>query len=485
MPVIRFRKELYCGCSSIVYNCSMTKWIPRRETLDRPLHVGIANSLKEAISEGKLAVGERLPPHRTLADSLGVSVHTVGKAYDELTRTGLVGGQVGRGTFVLDPSQNSQQPFLMERTNQGLIDLSIARPLYDNLHAGKMQSALKDMSTSLNPDVYLACRPNVGLEEHRNAGVKWLSRCGLKTSAKNIVMTNGVCHGMTTALSSVARHGDVVVTDAIAYHLIISLCSYLGIRLQGLKMDNEGVLPDAFEAACKQQEVKVFFTAPTLAGPSVSLMSLERRKELVRIARQYDVLIIEDDVLGPLPENRPPPISALAPERSIYLTSFTKCVMPGLRTGYLVTPETLLPTITGRLIVFSWMATPFISEIASRWIEDGTADELVRWQREKIAERHAIVTEELAQFNWVGHPAALHFWLRLPEQWSAQNMVDHAKALGVAVAPPQPFMTAQSEPMNAVRIAVGGVSSIDRFRQGLILIKDLLKRSPEPLPQIL
>jgi DNA-binding transcriptional MocR family regulator len=206
---------------------------------------------------------------------------------------------------------------------------------------------------------------------------------------------------------------------------------------------------------------------------------------LVRIARQYDVLIIEDDVLGPLPEYRPIPISALAPERSIYLTSYTKCVMPGLRSGYLVAPEALLPTITGRLIVFSWMATPLISELASRWTKDGTADELVCWQRKKIAERHAIVAEELTGFDWAGHPSALHIWLHLPEQWTSQNIVEHAKALGVAVAPPQPFMTAQCQPLNAVRIAVGGVPHPDRFRQGLTLIKGLLKRSPEPLPQLL
>ena len=463
----------------------MTKWIPKREALDRPLHIGIANLIRAAISDGQLAVGERLPPHRTLADILRVSVHTVSKAYDEVTRAGLIGGQVGRGTFVLDPAQSSRQPFLMERTDQGLIDLSIARPLYDNIHVSRMQSALAEMSEGVNPDTYLACRPNIGLGEHRHAGVKWLSKCGLETSTANVVMTNGVSHGMATALSSVARHGDVVVTDVIAHHLIVSLCSYLGLRLQGLRMDEEGVLPDAFEEACKQQDVKVFFTVPTLASPSVNLMSTERRKDLIRIARQYDILIVEDDVLGPLPETRPTPISALAPERSIYLTSFTKCVMPGLRTGYLVAPEALLPSIIGRLIVFSWMATPFISELASRWIDDGTADELVLWQREKIAERHTIVAEELAEFDWVGHPAALHFWLALPEQWTSHSMVEHAKALGVAVAPPQPFMTAQCEPLNAVRIAVGGVARTERFQQGLALIKGLLKRSPEPLPQLL
>ena len=461
----------------------MSNWIPKRENLERPLHMSIAASMKEAITDGRLAVSERLPPHRVLADDLGVSVHTVSKAYDELMRQGLIGSHVGRGTFVLDTAQSTGQPFLMERGEQGLIDLSIARPLYDQIHVDQMQAALLALPKEMNPDVYLACRPNVGLESHRRAGVRWLAECGLEVEAKSVVMTNGVCHGMSTALAAVARPGDIVVTDKIAHHLIISLCSYLGLRLQGLDMDEEGVLPEAFEAACKTQDIRVFFTVPTLANPAASLMSEARREALARIAQKYDVLIIEDDVLGPMPEERLRPMSTFAPERSIYLTSFTKCVVPGLRAGYLVAPDFLLPAITGRLIVFSWMATPLICELASRWVDDGTAKTLVMWQREKIAERYAIAQEELAGLDWSGQPASLHFWLRLPDEWDARALVDHAKALGVAVASPDSFRTAQSGNLNAVRIAVGSVSNPDRYRHGLQLIRDLLKRSPEPLPQ--
>jgi len=459
----------------------MTIWIPNRETLQRPLHTSLVSAMKEAIADGRLSVGTRLPPHRALADILDLSVHTISKAYEELKRQGLIDSHVGRGTYVLDPAPPSRQPFLMERSDQGIIDLSIARPLYDSFHVEKMHAALTKLPDSLNSDTYLACRPNIGLLSHRQRGVDWLVRCGLNTTEQSIIMTNGVSHGMVTALSSIARHGDIVVTERIAHHLIISLCAYLGLRLQGLEMDEEGVLPEAFEAACRQQEVKVFFTVPTLANPMVSMMSETRREQLVAIARRYDVVIIEDDVLGPLPEDSPPPLSALAPERAIYLTSFTKCTLPGLRSGYLVAPDHLMPTITGRLIAFSWMATPLISELASRWIEDGTADELVSWQRQALCERHAIVTEEMSGLDWSGHPASLHFWLRLPDHWNAGSLVEHARALGVAVAPPQPFMTAQCESQNAVRIAVGGVHDPARFRYGLSLIRDLLKRSPEPL----
>jgi len=398
--------------------------------------------MQDAISDGNLAVGTRLPPHRELAHQLGLSVHTISKAYDSLKRKGLVDSHIGRGTYVLDPAQSCRQPFLMERGDQSLLDLSIARPLYDGFHVEKMHAALVKLPDSLDIDTYLACRPNAGLSAHREKGVEWLARCGLETSEKSVIMTNGVCHGLNVALAAIAHAGDVVVTEKISHHLIISLCNYLGIQLVGLEMDHEGVLPDSFEAACRRETVKAFFTTPSLASPTAYLMSEERRVALVEIAKRYDVVIIEDDVLGPLVENKPPPLAALAPEHTIYLTSFTKCTLPGLRTGYLVAPDSLLPAIMGRLIVFSWMATPLISELASRWIEDGTADELVSWQQRELAIRHKVIEDEMKGLEWQGHPNALHFWLNLPEGWEAAQLVEHASSFGVAIASSQPFFTA-------------------------------------------
>ncbi len=437
--------------------------------------------MKEAIEDGRLAIGTRLLPHRTLAYKLGLSVHTVGKAYEELKRQGLIDGHVGRGTYVLDPDLSSRQPYLMERGDQRTIDLSISRPLYSTVHVDRMQEALKNLPQSLDHDTYLACRPNIGLQKHREAGVDWLTDRELDISADSVIMTNGVTHAMAIALAAIARPGEIVVTESIVHHLIVSLSSYLGVRLVGLDYDEEGLLPEAFEKVCKNQEVKVYFSVPTIANPMATMMSEDRRQAIVKIARKYDVLILEDDAWGPLIENRPRPIAAFAPERTIYLTSFTKCTLPGLRTGYLIAPDSLIPAITGRLIAFSWMATPLISELASRWIKDGTAHELVKWQQTALSERYKIVDEEMSGLEWRGHPNSLHFWLQLPEEWTTSTYVDHARSLGVAIAPTQPFLTPNSLGENAVRIAVAGTQDITKFRRGLSAIRNLLKRSPEPI----
>ena len=139
--------------------------------------------------------------------------------------------------------------------------------------------------------------------------------------------------------------------------------------------------------------------------------------------------------------------------------------------------------MTARLIVFGWMATPLICELASRWVVDGTAMALAEWQREEISQRYQIATQELAGFQWKGHPSGLHIWLQLPPEWDSNGFVAHARELNIAVSPESPFLSPKAVPTNAVRISLGSIRETDRFRQALRLLAQLLSRPREPLPQ--
>lgn len=457
----------------------MTIWYPDPAALTSPLHTSLAAAIAKAISDGRLPKGTQLPTHRRMAEELGLSVHTVSKAYEALRRQRLIDGQVGRGSYVLDPDTSNDQPFQLSSEKGGGFDLSISRPLISQHHAERFEQALKALPEGLDPSYYLSCRPNVGHDAHRAAGAEWLKICGLEVPAERIIMTNGVSHGMSAALSALTRPGDTVVSDKITHHLLVSGCSYLGLNLAGLETDAGGILPDALERYCREQSPKVLFLLPSLANSTAGMMPEDRRRALVEIARKYDLHIIENDAFGPVAEDRPVPVSALAPERSIYLTTFTKCTVSGLRAGYLAAPEHLLPALTGRIVVFGWMATPLMCELATRWVQDGTALELAQWQRRALAERYAIADDVLQGWRWQGHPSALHLWLPLTEGWTTASFVSYARELKVAVAPDAPFLTPKTPPQNAVRVSLGSVQDQDRFRQALELIAGMLRRPPE------
>lgn len=457
----------------------MTIWRPDPSALRRPVYLALADQIASAVADGRLGSGAQLPTHRRLAHDLALSVQTVSRAYEELTRRGLIAGQTGRGSFVQAPRREPEPPYLPERLEE-VIDLSILKPVCEPMHLERMRQALVALAETLPPNVVSSFRPNVVFARHRSVAADWLKSCGLAVSAANVSLTNGATGAMTSAFLAVAPPGSTVATEAIGHHTLVPLAAYLGVRLAGLPIDGQGIVPAALDEACRAGDVKALFIEPTAVNPTATLSPLQRRVEIVEVARRHRLAIIENDVLGPLIEDRPPPIAALAPERTLYVTSFTKIVVPGLRTGYLAVPDRFVPAVANRHLVTQWMATALVAELATRWVEDGTAMELVVWQRAALRRRHAIAAAMLDGTPYRAHRDGLHVWLPLGEGRSEQEFVSHVRLQGVAIAPGASFVIAPEAGRPAVRISVGSTRE-DELRRGLAVVSNLLKSDPEPV----
>ena len=461
----------------------MTMWFLDPASLKRPVYLSLADQIARAIFEGKLAKGARLPPHRKLAHSLGVSVQTVSRSYEELIRRGLLSGETGRGTFVRPQGIEGRAPYLPERLGE-IVDLSILKPVCGEIHLAQMRKALVALADKLPEGSVLSFRPNVIFPRHRAVAADWLKLSGLNVPPSNIGLTNGATSGLTTALMAVAPPGSAIAAEAICGHTLIPLAAYLGLTLIGLAIDDEGILPDSLETACHDHGLRALVIQPSVINPMACLTGLKRREELVAVARRHDLMILEDDILGPLVENRPTPIAALAPERTIHITTFTKTVMPGLRTGYLAIPDRLLAAVTNRHLVTNWVATPLIAEIATRWIEDGTALSLIDWQRRALRTRNAIAAEMLAGIDHRAHPNGLHVWLPLDDERRESAFIAEARMRGVAVAPGASFQAgnhpAGKNPSPAVRISLGSTDEAE-LRRGLAVVAALMTSKPEAL----
>lgn len=457
----------------------MSNWTPNLGEGEGPLYRSIAKQLAGAIARGELMPGTRLPTQRDLALRLRISVQTVSQAYAEVERQGLVSGEVGRGTFVLPPPGELEPRFIMDRRSADVIDLSINRPVYDEIHRIRIREGLGRLAQG-DPSAMLVCRPIGGMEEHKKAGARWLERRGLAVPADRVLLTNGATHGMLVALGSVTQPGDLVLTEALVDHSVIGLASLLSLRLEGLPLDREGIVPDAFEAACARGDVKALCVTPTLSNPTVALMSTARRQQIATIARRHDVCVIEDDVYGWLVPDGPPALASFLPEATCYVTSFTKAIVSGLRTGYLAAPGGLVGRLTRRIRVTAWMATPLVAELATRWVGDGTADELITWQQHALAARQAVVREVLGGLQVTQHPGAPHAWLELPEPWRPEVLAAEARLKHVAVTPADPFATDRPAAPRGIRISVGPPHSLAQLRHGLTTLAELLRQEPEP-----
>ncbi len=457
----------------------MTIWKDIAPKVQRPAYRSLADLITEAIDKGGLQIGDKLPTHRDLAYQLGLSVQTISRAYEELVRRGLIDGQVGRGTYVSASPVESNSPWVHGRTGNDLIDFSILKPVSARLHMDKTKEAFAALSENLSDTAIFSFRPSNALRPYMETALTWLELCGLRCAPEAIVMTNGSTSAMTTALMTAASAGDLVLTESLCLHTLIPLARYLNLRLEGVTLDREGIDPDALERLCRAKKVTALFLMPSGLNPAALMMGLERREAIAALARKYDFTLIENDAWGPLQPGRPQPVAALAPERSFYFTSFTKCLAPGLRHGYLVVPDLLVSAASNRHLVTDWVATPLIAEIVSRWISDGTAQELLAWQMDALGQRNTTVATALEGIDFNASPNGMHIWLPLPEGFREAAFVASARQFGVAVAPGSAFTIGNQAEHHGVRLCIGGMSQSDLL-QGLQIIARLYKSPPEP-----
>ena len=286
----------------------MTMWPPDPALLKRPAYRSLAVAMTQAIETGVFGPGDRLPTHRELAYDLGLSVHTVSRAYEELTRLGVISGEVGRGSFVLrSGSGEVRPPWHRIGSGETVVDCSMLTPVAGEIHGERFRAALAELAEDVPPETLFSFRPRAALQRHADVGVRWLRRCGVTAERENVLPTNGSTPAMTIALMTAASPGDLVLTEELGHHTLPMLTRFLGLRLAGLPVDGEGVLPDAFEAACHSGEAKVLFLVPNGLNPMARMMGAERRRAICAIADRHNVMIVENNSGGP---RRPRPAAA-------------------------------------------------------------------------------------------------------------------------------------------------------------------------------
>ncbi|HEU4954913.1 MAG TPA: PLP-dependent aminotransferase family protein, partial [Gemmatimonadales bacterium] len=372
-------------------------WSPALPINAEPKYQALLDALLRDVESGALPPGTRLPPQRELAERLGVAIGTVGRAYAVAEQRGVVSGEVGRGTFVRGPEPAVEPGAVEEEDDPDVIDLSKSRLVRDP-RVGSAGARLQSLAQRPDLDRLLDFyQPAPGMARHREAGARWISRTGLAVPAERVVITSGAQHGVATVLASLAKPGELVLAEHVTYTGMKAIASLLHLQLRGLPLDGEGLLPEAFEAACREGAPRALYCMPTLHNPTGRTMPLGRRQAIVEIAERYDVALVEDDVYGFLPDKPLPPLAALAPASAYYVTSTSKSMAPGLRVGYVAAPESRVDRVAAVIRASTWLIAPLLAELASDWIERGEADAMVAWKREETAARHAAAVRILGR----------------------------------------------------------------------------------------
>ncbi|MBT9488519.1 MAG: PLP-dependent aminotransferase family protein [Rubrivivax sp.] len=455
-------------------------WQRRLAVGDRPAYLLIADLIAEDMRSGRLSARERLPPLRDLATLLDLNYTTVARAYAEARQRGLIDSRPGLGTLV-----KSRSPALPLRGGSAAeMTMNLPpEPADPGLVARLRETAGETLARA---DLYQLLRYQDfgGTAQDRDAAASWLRQRLPQADAARTLVAPGI-HGVLAALLTLlARPGDLVCAEALAYPGLKALAAQFGIQLHPLPMDDEGMDPEAFEAACRTLHPKALFINPNLHNPTTLTTSRARREALADVALRYSVPIVEDDAYGMLPLKPLPALATLAPGLTYHVTGFSKCLGAGLRTGYVLAPTvTHALRLAGALRATTVMASPVTNALVTRWVGDGTAEAVLQAIRAECSARMAMAARHLGHHALHSQPEGFHFWLPLGGEaagaWRGVEFASYLRTQGVAVLASPAFST-DGDPPEAVRVCLGGALSRDDCDTALRLIADTLDHPRHP-----
>jgi GntR family transcriptional regulator/MocR family aminotransferase len=450
----------------------------------------IYRALLDAIRSGRLGVGDRLPPSRSLAQDLGVARNTVATAYERLVAEGFLDARVGDGTYVADlaaPAPAPRHPgALLPRPGWAFRPLPVSGesdpPPYD-FRVGIPDATLFPFDTwrrlvaaelrggAHHPGTYAS---PAGHPELRAAIARYLSLGrGVAADPDDVVVT----HGTQQALDLVARvlieAGDVVAVEDPGYPFARELFASYGARVVPVRVDRDGLVVEEVP-----DRTRLVFTTPSHQFPMGPPLSLARRQALLEFANRHRVAIVEDDYDSEFRFTERPLETLHAMDRHgrvVYVGTFSKSLIPALRSGYLVAPRSLREALLGARQLADGYGAPAEQVALARFVSDGMLGRHLRRALRAYAGRRELVldgiTRLLPELEVVPSAAGLHVTAVFGSPTDDVAVASAAAEQGVAVEALSSY--AIGEPVSGLAFGYGAVASAT-VTPGLELLARLL-----------
>lgn len=295
-----------------------------------------ADLIKKRIVSGNLKAGAKLPSVKSLSKELNYSKETIIKAYQQLESEHLVYSVPKSGFYVVkscELPENKHQP----------MDLATVSPP-DSIHPYRDFTHCMEKAVSLYGKKLFSYASPKGMPELINVLAKHLVRFQLFVKADNLFITNGAQQALYILANMEFPHrGTRVLVEQPTYSVMLDILKASKTPTIGIRRSAEGLDLDELEGILKQGDIKFFYTIPRFQNPTGFCYDQKQKNEILQLVKKYGIYMIEDDYLADLePDSKVDPLYAMGEqERIIYIQSFSKTLMPGLRLGMAILPEAL------------------------------------------------------------------------------------------------------------------------------------------------
>ncbi|SMF13469.1 transcriptional regulator, GntR family [Tistlia consotensis] len=448
----------------------MQSWLPFLAEEPGPKYLAIADAIERAVRSGVLRPGERLPSQRELARRLAVDLTTVTRAIGLLRDAGWVEGAGRLGTYVRNDAG------ALARLDDGAAESGMNMPPQPGF--ALLEEAIRTGTAKLlrvgGQSPLLQYQPNGGnLHDRAEAAARFSGR-GVATSEDEVVIAAGGQNALHAILAGIARPGDVLYAGRHVYPGLLALAARFSLAVVPVEGDGEGLDPDALEAAIVPA-ARALYIVPTNDNPTTATTTLERRRAIAAVARRHGLAIVEDDAYGQLPSAPLPCLARLAPELTWHIASLSKIVSPVLRVAHVRAPSAQQAwRLAADVQETAVMAPPLNAALVTGWMRDGTLEQLVAAIRAEAVARQRIVARHLPGADYAAHPEGYHLWLPLRDGAGAAELVAAVRPLGLSIVSGSAFAVRSGDPLEAVRISIGGALDHDRLRRAIERVAAIL-----------
>jgi DNA-binding transcriptional MocR family regulator len=455
-------------------------------------YIAIAHRIKRLIDENRIVDGEKLPSIRVLADFLDVNTVTIVNAYNKLESEGYAVQKKGSGTYakMKDSSRSFKKEYskglklISGESADGYIDFTGEMLTTEFFPITSFKSVLDDVLDRDGAEA-LITQESLGYEGLREtiSRVFWNG----KVKSEDILIVTGAQQGIDIISKALINQNDYVLVEKPTYSGALSVFKSRRANIIDLPIGKNGMDVDLLEKVLMKNNIRCFYTMSYFQNPTGMSYGLEEKKRILQLAEIYDFFIIEDDYLSELIFDDSIPYSSFRSldknNRVIYVKSFSKLFLPGIRLGYLITPHKYREAIQNSKFNTDIATSSLMQRALEMYINKGYWIEYIEKLKEIYKSRYKVmercINESLGKkVDYISPGGGLHFYLKISESCSidAIKLFRIAKARKVLVTPGGMFY---KNPMDGRKYFRLSFSTADegQIRRGVEILSGIISDS--------
>lgn len=445
----------------------ITLSVPLDRDSEEPIYRQLIRHIRSQIESGTMSAGTRLPASRDLARQLHISRISVVNAYAELRAEGYLSAHAGRGTFVAGDNDETAEatsnangnghhpppepPASADRSlremmrlarKPGVINFSNGSPPNDFFPVSHLKTAINHV---LDRDGAKALAYEVpeGYAPLRATVRDYVSALGIRCSSDNVLITGGTQQAIDLVVQALVSEGEFIVTENPTYLGMLDIARTRRVQLHGVSMDDDGIRIDMLENYVLEHRPRLIYVMPTFQNPTGRSMPLHRRRQIINLAVEHNIPVLEDGVYHEFRfEGEPlPPLKALDEHGIvIHASGFTKNLLPGMRIGYVITDGAYYERLV-RVKQAADVSSPGLNQRALHlMVERGVLAQQLERNNRELRRRRDIALAAAARHlppgsRWNTPQGGLYLWVELPKTGpTAAQLYVSAIEMGVAYA---------------------------------------------------